>query len=139
MIMERTSRGKRSPGLPMPNNPKRNTQAKMLISMTFLMPNLCKKKGIVRMNRVSDTWEMESRRLGCFTPNEPGYRFLKSSRKVPPNKFVICREAPRNMAKRKKMTIFRLLKRIKASRPREEDRLLFSLVFAGGQAGSVNA
>jgi len=57
--MDKIKRDKPFPGLPIPNNPKRNTQAKMLISITLFIPNLCKKKGMVRIKSVSEICEIE--------------------------------------------------------------------------------
>ena len=39
----------------------------MEMSITFLMPNFFMKKGIRRMQRVSEAWEMAMRALEFFT------------------------------------------------------------------------
>jgi hypothetical protein len=80
------------------------------------MPNLRRKKGMVRMKSVSEIWEIESRRLECFTPNESGSVVLKLSRNEPPNALVICNAAPKNIANKKKTSIFLSLNNTKASR-----------------------
>ena len=72
MIMESTSIQRPAPGSPIAKRPKRSTQAKMLISITFLMPKRCRKNGIVRMKSVSEICEIESSRFGCSTPKVPG-------------------------------------------------------------------
>src|ERR1700742_1035368 len=141
MIMLRMSSGKPGPGLPIPNKPNRNTQAKMLIIITILIPNRRRKKGIVRINSVSDIWEMESSKFECLTPNESANSgdLAKSLRKALPKAFVICRAAPSNMENIKKISIFFLLKRTKASRPREEKKEGFGPLRTGKQAGMVKA
>ena len=59
------------PGLPVPNRPKRNTQAIMLISITVLIPKRLRKNGINRMHKVSEACESEIRILACSTPKVP--------------------------------------------------------------------
>jgi len=111
----------------------------MLIIITFLIPNLCKKKGIVRIKRVSEICEMESNKMGCFTPNVPGCVVAKLSRNDPPKALVICYAAPKNIANTKNINIFLCLNNTKASSPNvfRNDFALFD--FIGGQAGIVNA
>ena len=50
-----------------PSDSLRKTQAKMLMMMTCLMPNFRRKKGMVRMKRVSEIWETEESALECRT------------------------------------------------------------------------
>jgi len=57
----------------MPKNPKRSTQASIEISITFLMPKRRRKKGISRMQSVSDICDSESRITECFTMAESAY------------------------------------------------------------------
>ena len=116
--MDKISRYKPGPGFPIPNNPNRKTQAKMLISMTLFIPNLLKKNGIVKIKSVSDICEIEIRIFGWLTPKESGYAVRKSCKKVVPKVFVICNAAPSSIAKRKKMNIFLFLNNTKASRPK---------------------
>src|ERR1700744_4618088 len=141
MIMERSSSGRPVPGLPIPNRPNRKTQAKILISITLLIPNFRKKKGIRRIKRISEIWEMERSKLECRTPKELIYSgFLaKSLMNTLPKALVIWRAAPSSRANKKKISIFLLLNRTKASRPRDENRLGFGPVRTGKQAGIVKA
>src|SRR6185503_11513725 len=101
----------------------------MLISITFFIPKRRRKKGMVRMKRVSDICEMDNKMFGFFTAKESGYFEVKSARNCPPNAFVICSAAPRNMEKIKKIAILVFLNNTKASSPGEEARLFFSPVF----------
>ena len=57
----------------MPKNPKRSTQASIEISMTHLMPKRRRKKGISRMQNVSDICESESRITEWRTMGESAY------------------------------------------------------------------
>src|SRR6267154_1497429 len=70
MIIDNTNRLNPSPGLPNPNKPNRNTQAKMLMIITFLIPNLLRKNGMVRMNNVSEICEVHRSKFRCLYPNE---------------------------------------------------------------------
>jgi len=54
-------------GLPNANRPKRSTHASMLIVITALMPKRFMKNGMVRMNSVSDTCEIETMMVEYFT------------------------------------------------------------------------
>ena len=56
------------PGLPAPKKPKRNTQANIAISITFLMPNFFMAKGISRMQSVSEIWLREISALALLAP-----------------------------------------------------------------------
>ena len=56
-----------------PKSPKRNTHASMAISITCLMPKRFRKKGISRMQSVSDICDSEIRMLACCTPKVPAY------------------------------------------------------------------
>src|SRR6218665_475456 len=125
----------------MPNKPNRNTQAIMLNSITFFIPNLPRKNGMVRIKSVSDIWETDIRIFGCFTPNvswNSGVN-LKWSINGTPHWLVICRAAPRNIAKTKNITILGCLNRTKASRPSEAASDFFAASLFGGHAGTVNA
>src|SRR5580658_1846795 len=139
MIIDITNKIRPLPGLPMANKPNRKTHAKMLISITCLIPNFCKKKGMVSINNVSDIWEMDNKRIGCCTPNESGYVTLKLSRNELPKALVICKAAPNNMANRKKMNSCRFLNNTRASRPMEDKKELFLFDCTGGQEGIVKA
>ena len=56
---------------------------------------------------------------------------MKSFKKLTPNVFVIWSAPPRNMAKRKKISICFLLNKTNASKPNEETRLFLSFVLTG--------
>ena len=56
-------------GFPAPNRPKRNTQANIAISITFLMPNFFIAKGISRIQSVSEAWLIAISALEFFTAN----------------------------------------------------------------------
>ena len=137
-IMDRMSIHKPLPGSPKPNNPKRNTQANILISITRLIPKCFRKKGMARINNVSDICEMDSRITECFTPKDSAYSGIlaKLPKKRSPYVLVICNAAPRSMENKKKIAIFLRLNNTSASSPKAESIFLFSLL-AGGQAGSV--
>ena len=94
-------------GSPYANNPKRRTQASIENNITFFIPNLFRKKGIVRMNSVSEIWEMDMIMVEYFITNESAYFgiFLKSSRKVSPYILVSCKAAPKNIEKIKNNAI----------------------------------
>src|SRR5690606_23212990 len=123
-----------------PNNPNRSTHAIMLNKITFRIPKRVRKKGINKIKKVSDNCEIESRRLGCCTPNEPGYVVLKSLRNGPPNAFVICNAAPNKSEKMKNSAVFRFLSNTNASNP-NEDASVFLRVSSrkGGDGGTVRA
>src|SRR5690606_21020553 len=112
----------------------------MLNRMTFRMPKRVRKKGISRIKKVSEIWEMESKRFGCCTPNESGYVLLKSFKNGLPKAFVICSAAPSNSAKTKNNAVFFFLNNTKASSPSDDtnDFLRVSLR-KGGDGGMVNA
>ena len=67
--MERIRNGNPAPGLPWQIN-QTEEPANILINITRLIPNLIRKNGIVRMNNVSEIWEMDNRILGCVTAKE---------------------------------------------------------------------
>ena len=58
---------KPGPGLPMAKKPKRNVQASMAMSITFLMPKRLRQKGMSRMQSVSLICEMEVTMTLYFT------------------------------------------------------------------------
>ena len=94
-------------GSPYASNPKRNTHANIDISITCLIPNRFRKNGMVRMNKVSDIWEIDIMMVEYFTTNESAYsgNRLKSSRKESPYMLVSCSAAPKNMEKIKNRAI----------------------------------
>src|SRR5688572_22841290 len=99
---------KPSSGLPYEKSPKRNTQASIENNITSFIPNRFRKKGILKMNSVSEIWEIDKMIVERFTTKESGpYSgiFLKSSRKVSPYIFVNCKAAPRNIEKIKNKAI----------------------------------
>src|SRR5574344_669447 len=118
--MERMNSQTPPPGLPMPKKPKRSTHANIAMSITFLMPNFFKKKGINKIHKVSEICDREISILECCTPKVSAYSFTEA--KLLMNGFakplVICREAPNNIEKMKKIAILFCLKREKASKPR---------------------
>ena len=61
---------KPSDGSPNAKNPKRNTQASIEISITCLIPNRFKKKGIAKINKVSEIWGMDIIIVEYFTTKE---------------------------------------------------------------------
>src|SRR5882762_1282362 len=113
----------------------------MLIIITVFIPNRRRKKGIARINKVSDTCEIDDKIFGCATVKEPAYfgSLAKPPRKARPNAFVICKAAPKNIENKKNTATLLFLKRTKASRPNEEMKLLFSFDGIGVQDGSVKA
>ena len=64
------------PGFPRPKKPKRNTQANIAMSITFLMPNFFMKNGISRMQRVSEICPREMMTLALLTPQAVAKRGL---------------------------------------------------------------
>ena len=48
-----------APGSPYANSAKRRNQASMLMVITALIPKRFRKNGMVRMNSVSETWEID--------------------------------------------------------------------------------
>ena len=137
-IMDRINIHSPEPGSPKPNNPNRNTHANILISMTCLIPKCLRKKGMARINNVSDICEMDSRITECFTPKDSAYSGMlaKLPKKRSPYVLVICNAAPRSMENKKKIAIFFLLNSTNASSPKEEISDLFP-VLAGLHAGRV--
>ena len=89
MIIDEISRYNPSAGFPNPKRANLKTQAKILMIITFLIPYLFRKKGIVRMNKVSEICATEDRRFGCFTAKLSGYNASKSFKNGTPNVFVI--------------------------------------------------
>ena len=79
----------------------------MLINITFLIPNLFRKKGIANMNHVSDIWEIDKMIVEYFITKESAYfgTFAKSDKNTSPYIFVNCNAAPKNMEKRKNKAI----------------------------------
>ena len=91
----------------------------MLKSITFLIPNFRRKKGMARMKSVSEIWEIDMMMAGNLTARAFLKRSIlaKSCRNVSPYALVNCRDAPRSMAKRKNRAIFEFLNSLKASSP----------------------
>ena len=106
--------------------------------ITFLIPNLLMKKGIVRMKSVSEICEMDKSKIGCVTPNVPGCVVLKLSRNDPPKALVICKAAPKPIANKKKINIFFCFKSTKASRPIFAAREPCDFELSGLHGGIVN-
>ena len=125
-IIDKISIQMPDPGSPKPNSPNRNTQANILMSMTRLIPKCFRKKGMARINSVSDICEMDSRITECLTPKESANSGIlaKLPKNASPYVFVICKAAPSNIEKKKKIAIFFLLNRLRASRPKEDNRVL---------------
>ena len=80
-IMERISNDRPDPGLPTPNNPKRNTQASILISITCLIPNRRRKNGNGKDEECFWNLWREIRILLCFTAKLSAYAGLPQSQK----------------------------------------------------------
>ena len=57
-------------GLPTPKKPKRNTHANIDMSMTPLMPNFLRQKGIIRIQSASLICEMEVSNVALFAAKE---------------------------------------------------------------------
>ena len=62
-----------TPGSPTAKKPKRNTHASIAISITRFMPNLLKKKGMSKIQRVSDICDSEISIFVCCTANVSEY------------------------------------------------------------------
>ena len=79
----------------------------MLISITFLIPYRFKKNGIARINKVSDTCEIDIIIVDLSTTNDFAYsgKSPNSLKNKSPYAFVSCNAAPKNMAKMKKSAI----------------------------------
>ena len=139
MIQERIIIQRPSAGFPKPNNPNRKTQAIMLNNITFLMPNFLRKNGMVRMNSVSEIWEMDMMMAGYLTASKSWNAgiFAKSCKKVSPYALVNCREAPSNMAKMKKTAILTFLKSAKAFNPSALTKDFLYPFPSGGHFGKV--
>src|SRR5476651_1184680 len=132
---------KPSAGFPNANKPNRSTHASMLNSITYLMPNLRRKKGMVRINNVSDVCEIANMLNGNFTAHVfwKAVIFLKSLRKSPPYIFVSCNAAPRNMEKAKNIANFGVLNKLNALKPNTSTSDFFSALFNSGRhLGKVN-
>ena len=56
-----------SAGLPNPNKPNLNTQANMLIIITFFIPKRVMKNGIAKIKHTSDICEIDRIIAGCLT------------------------------------------------------------------------
>src|SRR5687767_14845837 len=110
-------------------------------SITFLIPNRFRKKGIVRMNTVSEICEIDMIMVEFLTTNDSGPysgTFLKSSRKVSPYIFVSCKAAPRNIEKIKNKAILYLANSVKAFNPNcSMIEAPFEMAFCGGHLGNV--
>src|ERR1044072_9000003 len=94
-------------GSPKANRPKRKTQANMENSITCLIPKRFKKKGIARINNVSEICEIDMMMVEYFTTNESAYAgtFEKFERNLSPYMLVNCRAAPKSMENTKNSAI----------------------------------
>ena len=127
-------------GSPYANNPKRSTQASIEINITFLIPNLLRKKGIARMNNVSDIWEIDNMMVDRFTTNESAYSgtFTKPERKESPYILVNCKAAPNIMEKIKNNAILYAPNKVKAFKPNcSMIPASFEIDLGGGHFGNV--
>src|SRR5690606_27798470 len=70
---------KPSAGFPKANNPNRSTQAIMAKSMTLRIPKRFKKKGIAKIKRVSEIWEMDIMMVERSTISESAYLGKKAN------------------------------------------------------------
>ena len=59
-----------SAGLAYANKPNLKTQAIILISITFFIPNRYKKNGMASIKSVSEIWEIDIIMVEYFTANE---------------------------------------------------------------------
>src|SRR6185503_365479 len=111
---------KPSSGLPYAKSPNRKTQASIEKTITVFIPKRFKKNGILKMNNVSDIWEIDKMIVEYLTTKESGpYSgiFLKSSRNVSPYMFVNCNAAPKNIEKIKNKAILYFANNLKAFNP----------------------
>src|SRR5512133_1622953 len=140
-MQERTIIQKPAPGSQYPKSPNRRIQATMLISITFFIPNRRRKKGIVRMKRVSDICDIDIMIAGYLTATRSLYAgiFAKSWRNVSPYALVSCNEAPSNMAKMKNRAILVLLKSLNAFKPNSSISDFLCPEANGGHFGRVKA
>src|SRR5580658_10447168 len=113
----------------------------MLNRMTRLIPKRRRKNGMVRMNSVSEIWDMEISSTEWRTTNDRAYcgNLAKSLRKGDAKALLICRANPSNKEKRKKINIFRLSNSANASSPSEANKVGFGPLRTGKQGGSVKA
>ena len=113
----------------------------MAINMTFLMPKRFRKKGISRMQSVSETCDSEISALAWLAPNVDAYSGILRNDVMNglANPLVICNETPSNMEKMKNKAIFFCLKSVKARNPNASTRLFFSPLRSTGHPGSVMA
>src|SRR4026208_627096 len=94
-------------GSPNRNSPNRKNHAIMANSITFFIPNLFKKNGMVRMNSVSDICEIERMIVEYFTTNESLYSGTDSKplRNESPYIFVNWSAAPSIIENKKNSAI----------------------------------
>ncbi len=120
--------------------PNLNTQASILNSITYLIPNLRRKNGMARINNVSEICDIDMIMAGYLTAIKPLYggTLAKSWINVSPYALVNCNAAPNNMANAKNIANFGVLNKAKAFNPSEleNDRLAF-LLRSGGHLGNV--
>ena len=141
-MQERTNIHTPGPGLPAPKRPKRNTQANIAMSITFLMPKNFIAKGMRRMQRVSEICEMEMRALAFCAPQVSANSgiSLKWVMKGLAKPLVIWRDTPSSIEKMKKMAISFFLNNVKALRPKMSTKDGVSPdALLTGQAGNVRA
>lgn len=102
------------------------------------MPNRLRKKGISRMQSVSDTCDSEMSALAWLAPKVEAYSgiSLKLVMNGLANPLVIWSDTPRSIEKMKKIAIFFCLKSANALRPMASTKLFLSPERSTGQPGS---
>ncbi len=113
----------------------------MAMSMTRLMPKRFRKKGISRIQSVSDTCDSEMSALAWLAPNVAAYSGISRNEVMNglAKPLVIWSDTPSNMEKMKKMAIFFWRNSVNARSPRASTRLLRLPVRFTGHSGSVKA
>ena len=127
-------------GLPAPRKAKRKAHAPKAMSITFLIPNFFKKKGIKRMHKVSDICEMDDKNTLFFTAKALAYSgdWPKASKKGVQKPLVTCRHMPKRNEKMKNTAMRESLNKAKARRPKVSMNDLLSTFLLTGQLGRVN-
>ena len=111
------------------------------MSITFLIPNFFRQKGMSRMQSVSDTCEIDDRNTLLRTAKAFAYSgdLPKASRYGVAKPLVTWRHMPSRKEKMKKMHIFESLNRVKARRPKVSTNEADFFSRLTGQSGRVNA
>ena len=113
----------------------------MAISITFLIPKRFRKKGMSRMQSVSETCDSEMSALAWLAPKVEAYCGM--SRKLVMNglakPLVICSETPSSIEKTKKSAMRLCLNSVKARSPSASTRLFLFPARLTGHPGSVMA